>query len=364
MLYYNFLCGLLINIILTVVSANGMEQRYAPENLLVSLQEDAKKGIVYPQGYFQPIANEIDDLEQHLKRHYSSSDFSLLNEYEKQLKFHAKKYIQQLIQNPSYSPQEKLQQLENYFPKNDPTLLEYWYEGQQKINPQRIQSRQKSDTKQIQSIALYKKLEEDEKKTLLREIMSYKPTLHREETLDFSIYTSDYFHAQKNEQQKEKDAIIYIKYVINNNDWPDIDDKLKRIEGFLGQDTKFYLLKTLDSITVILLSKRPKEKEIVPARGRVTEVTEEEIKETPKIRVPGRIIEEKQVDFQHPYRKDLKKQSPVAEVKSEHIVQQPEPSSPNIFYQAATFVWQSITGFFSYIYTGATNVLRAIRGNG
>lgn len=338
---YSFLYALLMHTFLVFVSVDGMELQQ--EQLLIKLQNDAKKeNFIYPPDYFKPIAQKINKEYEIIVKY--PERFPVLDAYEEQLKLHADRYIQQLIHNPS-SLQEKKEELKKYFPENDPNLAEYLFEGLQKINAlPKSKERVELETR-IQPIVLHKKLQdEEEKKSLLREIISYDPesrdALRVEETLDFSMYTPEYFHAQKNEKQKEEDALVYIKYAISNKQWRTIEDKLVEIEKFLGQDTKFYLIKTLDSIPVVIFSKRLKEEEL-PDVGTVEDVTES--KTQPKIITSEKTILEKQII---PYRKEPISEYKKEEIKKEQFRQETQrtttPSSPGWISQIVSYVWEGI----------------------
>lgn len=160
MKYYNLLCAVL-SILAIFFHSMCMEMPNISEKFLIQLQGDAKiKDFNYKPDYFKPIATKIHNiyavLENNPEEYYRLG--SLLGQYEQQLKFHAQKYIQQLIKDPYYSEQQKKELLQTSFPKSDTTLAEYLYQGLEIIKAQ--------EKSHMQAIFLQERLIEEKKKNI------------------------------------------------------------------------------------------------------------------------------------------------------------------------------------------------------
>lgn len=337
----------------------GMELQLK-KNFLEKLERDAQiEDFKYTPKYFKDIAKEINNEYQILEFHPESLD--LLEKYEHQLDIHAHKYIKQLI-NSSYSSEQKKKELEKYFSKNDPVLQGYYWEGLPKITVQTIGKLERSDIKQIgklgeleqRMIVLELKHKEQEKKKLLAQIIEYNPGLSQHErALDFSIYTSQYFRDQTNEQQRTKDAIAYIKYVVSNDDIP-VGAKLQQIETVLGEDTQRYLEATLQSIIVTIITIKPREEELPKEEaGFVEEVSPEEEERMPKEIRPEITVLEQQPKMEQKKAQLGEQTSATKATRQQPTKQQPEEvPAENIVIRTVKYVWNGISNFLSNIYHG------------
>ena len=388
------------------------KEQFEEDELLKRLQTDRfKKKINYNRIYFEGIARNIDMQTRLLEHDFSQDRLSLISKYKELLNFHAQRYIKLLAKNPNLSKEEKIASLKETFPQNNALLKGYLNAGLQDINiyemKKKTEKLQKSSTQQTGQLASLeqkikkleliqekenekldaltgaliiqrKSYEEEEKINLLRSIIDSQP--EQELYVNPDLYTPNVFKElflEIEEKEKNKEdatdllnkledkAITYINYVVTNNEWETLGDKLAEIEKHLSPYTLFYLQKAAKynkplQKVIINEFESPEEK------GFVEEFSfEEEPSNTPSENVIAKQLPEPyQIPITNPQssasplRQEIESQKPSSQeiaLQKESMPQ--EPSAPGILAtigsalsQAATFVWEGINNFFNSAY--------------
>jgi len=352
----------------------------------------------YNRIYFEGIARNIDMETRLLEHDFSQDRLSLLSKYKELLNFHAQRYIELLAKNPNISKEEKIASLEKAFPQNNELLKGYLNTGLQDINiyemKRKTENLQKNSTKQTGQLASLeqrikkqeliqekenekidafmqaliiqqKNYAKEEKINLLRSIMESLP--EQELHVNPNLYTPDVFkelflEIEKKENNKENPtdllnelenkAVTYINYVVTNNEWETLGDKLAEIEKHLSDYTLFYLQKAAKYNKPL---QKVNELENLPKKGFAEEFSFEE--EEPHNALPSqKVIEEKPLESIPQIIIPRTPSSTLPELSSEETESQ-EPSAPGFLanigsalFQAASFVWEGVNNFFNFIY--------------